>query len=395
MDSATASTEYGGRLASCNMARFMKMYPTTNPTIEFEIPFFYPQSHMDTRQTSNFLGTLLVMVHNQLRVGPSAPTSAVALNAYASFTESEFAVLNPKTVTAQGGVQTKAFNQTYNISHVIDSAIDMPHSSQDSFAGGATDLKIPAANDKPNVGLTPMPIIIRKVPNLANNCDIEYAQNLDLPAASVPPVNVSVAGLAEDEMSISRMQKMPGFMETFQVNASQLVNDILYTGDLCPCAEFFTLASGAYFDLSLLSYSSLPFSYWRGSIVLDLEVIATSFHVCKLMICSHYGFEATGLTVEESMGQYTTVFDVVGCATVKVVFPWRSPTTWKMVCNGTYADATPYSMGQFSVRLLSPLQYNETVASSIDVNVYLSGGKDFETTFLGNNAIDVVPVDLA
>jgi len=158
--------------------------------------------------------------------------------------------------------------------------------------------------------------------------------------------------------------------------------------------SFFTLGTGASFDLCLLSYATLPYSYWRGSIVLDLEVIGTSFHTCKLAICSHYGFEATGLTVEESMGQYTTVFDVVGYATVRVAFPWRSPTPWKRVCNGTYADATPFSMGQFSVRLLSPLQYNETVASAIDVNVYLSGGADFRSTFLGSNAIDVAPVDL-
>jgi hypothetical protein len=396
MDAATASQVYGGRLGSSNLARFMKMYPNTNPTIEFEIPFFYPQTHMDTRQSSNFLGTLIVMVHNALSVGPSAPVTSIPLTAYASFKESEFAVLNPKTVVSQGGVQAKYYStsNTTNIEHVVSSVIDVPNSTSDSFAGGATDLKMPAKADKPNVCITPMPLVSRILGNLANNVDIEYAQNLDLPAASVPMVSTSVAGLAFDEMSISRMQKMPGYITTFQVTASQITNDVLYTGDLCPCAEFFGLAAGSTFDLSLLSYASLPFSYWQGDLVVDLEVIGTAFHICKLAICSHYGFEAAGLTVEESMGQYTTVFDVNGYATLKVVFPWRSPTPWKKVCNGTYADASPFSMGQFSVRLLSPLQYNETVASSIDVNLYLSGGQNFRTTFVGNNAIDVAPVDL-
>jgi len=113
------------------------------------------------------------------------------------------------------------------------------------------------------------------------------------------------------------------------------------------------------------------------------------------MICSHYGFEAAGLTIDESMGQYTTVFQVAnGLSRMRVIFPWRSPSDWKRVNNGSYADATPFSMGQFTVRLLSPLLYNEVVSSSVDVNVFLSGGPDYETAFLGCNAIDVAPVDL-
>jgi hypothetical protein len=392
MDSALAAQTYGGRLASANLARYMKMYPTTNPTIEFEIPFFYPASHLDVRQTSMTLGTLIVMVHNPLSLGDSAPTNSVAMTAYGSFKNSEFAVLNPKTV-AQGGIQSKVTN--YNIQHVVDSAIDVSSTSEDSFAGGATDLKTNARMDKPNLGLTPMPMIARLVPNLANNVDIEYAQNLDLPAASVPPVPVPVTGLAEDEMSLVRMFRMPGYINTFSVLAANIPNDVLFTGDLCPGSEFFTLGAGGVVDLSLLSYATLPFSYWSGSIVVDLEVIATAFHICKLAICSHYGYEASGLTVEESMGQYTTIFDVRGYSTIRVTFPWRSATPWKLVCNGSYADASPFLMGQFSVRLLSPLQYNETIASNISVNVYMSGGSDFKTAFVGCNAIDVAPVDLS
>jgi len=113
------------------------------------------------------------------------------------------------------------------------------------------------------------------------------------------------------------------------------------------------------------------------------------------MICSHYGFEAAGLTVEESMGQYTTIFQVAqGMSRIRVVFPWRSASNWKLVPNGSYSDPSSYTMGQFSVRLLSALQYNETVSSSVDVNVYMSGGPTFETAFLGVNAIDVATVDL-
>jgi len=197
-------------------------------------------------------------------------------------------------------------------------------------------------------------------------------------------------------MSLDMMLKTPSYITTFQVTSVSIPNDVLFTGDLCPCSEFFQAALGDSIDLSLLSHACLPWSFWRGGIVFDLKVISTIYHNCKLMICSHYGFEAAGLTVEEAMGQYTTVFEVTqGISTIKIVFPWRSPTQWKRVCNGAYADATAFSMGQMSVRLLSPLQYNETVSSTIDVNVSLSGDTDFEVSSLGNNAIDVVPVDVS
>jgi len=314
----------------------------------------------------------------------------IALTSYGSFSSNEFAVLNPKTIVIQGGIQSKVTN--YNLEHVMNASIDAG-STQDSFAGGATDLKVPSM-DKPNVCLNPMPALIRQVPNLCNNVGIEYAQNMDLPAASLPVVLPIVTGIAQDEMSLEMMFKTPCYTSTFQILASNNPNDLLYTGDLCPCSEFFGAESKSSVDLSLFSYATLPFSYWKGGIVVELEVVASAYHTCKLAICSHYGFEAEGLTIEESMGQYTTVFEVTGgVSRIRVEFPWRCPSVFKEVCNGSYADPTPFSMGQFSVRLLSPLQYNETVSSIVDVNVFTSGGADYQTSFLGSNAIDVAIVD--
>jgi len=277
---------------------------------------------------------------------------------------------------------------------VMNASIDAGNGTTDSFQGGATDMKVPM--DKPNVCLNPGPALVRIVPNLCNSVGIEYAQQLDLAAASLPHVTPTITGLADNEMSLDMMLQTPSYQSTFQIAATDLPNAILFSADLGPCQEFFQAALNDVVDMSLLSFACLPWSFWRGGIVFNLEVIATQYHNCKLMICSHYGFEASGLSVEEAMGQYLTVFEVAaGVSTIKVVFPWRSPTQWKNVCNGSYADATPYTMGQMSVRLLSPLQYNETVTSTIDVNVSISGDTDFMVSSLSNNAIDVVPVDVS
>jgi len=364
--------------------------------VDFEIPFVHPTSHLDIRSSSTGLGTLLVVVFNLLRFGASAPITSLALTVYGSFKNNEFSLLNPTTtsVVVQGGVQTKSVTNNYNLDNVMNASMDAGNATSDAFQGGSTDMKVPM--DKPNMGINAPPALVRVVPNLANSIGIEFAQNLDLCAASLPHVTPVITGLGDNEMSLDMMLKTPTYLQTFQVAATDLPNAILFTADLCPCSEFFQAAVGDQIDLSLLSFATLPWSLWRGGIVFDLKVVCTTYHTCKLMICSHYGFEASGLTTDEAMGQYTTVFEVArGVSTIKVVFPWRSPTQWKRVCNGSYSDATPFSMGQMSVRLLSPLQYNETVSAVIDVNISISGDTDFEVASLGNNAIDVTPVDIS
>jgi len=116
--------------------------------------------------------------------------------------------------------------------------------------------------------------------------------------------------------------------------------------------------------------------------------VATPMHSARLQICSHIGYEAAGLSINEAFGQYTCIFDVKGVTEIEISFPWRSPTEWKKVNNGSNPNASDYSMGQFSVRVLNPLQTVETVASTIDFNIYFAGGPDYKLAYLGSNSVD-------
>jgi len=120
--------------------------------------------------------------------------------------------------------------------------------------------------------------------------------------------------------------------------------------------------------------------------------VASPIHTARVQICSHVGYEAAGLTVDEAFGQYICIFEVRGVSELTIAFPWRSPTEWKKVNNGSNSDTTQYSMGQFSVRVLNPLQSMESISTTIDFNVYYAGGPDFELAYVGNNAIDLSPV---
>jgi len=104
------------------------------------------------------------------------------------------------------------------------------------------------------------------------------------------------------------------------------------------------------------------------------------------------GYEASGLSVDEAFGQYICIFEVTGVSEITISFPWRSPTEWKKVNNGSNPDTLNYSMGQWSLRVLNSLQAPETVSQAVDCNVYYCGGPDYDLSYLGNNAADLNPV---
>ena len=110
------------------------------------------------------------------------------------------------------------------------------------------------------------------------------------------------------------------------------------------------------------------------------------------MICAHYALQSSGLTQVEAMGQNVVIWDIKGPGSITVEFPWRSETEWKKVNNGVAEFAGNYQMGEFSLRVLNNLQAVETVSTTVDINIYVSAGKDYELSGLSNNAIDFIPV---
>lgn len=389
MSKEDASTVYAGNLVNCFTTRHMLMFPGVNSTVDFEIPFMHYKRSLDTRKLKmENLGTLLVVVVSPLNVGPDSPVNEIGMTTYARFVDNQFSVVNPKAnpdVEAQGGTNSKA---SYNIWNVTESAVDFDSSTVDRLGGvtATADVKVPL--DKPNVAINPPPVQTREFPNICNSVAITYAPRLDLDARPSGVATSADLAVETDEMLLRTGLTRFTPIANFNLTVTQPPNTILYTGDLVPGHEFFTEAENATFQPCLLTYMSAPFTNWRGSLRYKIIAFASRMHAAKLVICSHIGFEAAGLTINEAMGQFTTVVEINGTTSVEILFPWQSRDEWKQVCNGAYSDATDLSMGQFSIRVLSPLQYMASLAPSIHVMVLVAAGDDFELMGLENSAMD-------
>jgi len=323
---------------------------------------------------------------NPLQTGPTAVSTSTSLSVFASFTNSDFAVINPTSVSIvpQGGVMTKITN--INLDNVASATLDA-HQGGDEFKGGETS----NAMDLPNVGLNPAPVRTRVYSTITNTANVNYGVVLDT-GTSRPLVKALETGTAVDEMELSYLTQKMSYVTSFNVSNSNVLGEALYIADLCPAAELFSLPAGTSFTPTLLSFVSFPFSFWKGSLVYKIVAVASPVHTCRLQICSHVGFEAAGLDVNTAFGQYICVFEIAGgVKELTISFPWRSDTDWKKVNTGSNTDTANYSMGQFSVRVLNQLQAPETVSASFACNVYMAGGSDYQLTYLGDNAIDLYP----
>jgi hypothetical protein len=379
-----------GNLRSLSVTKHAIMYAGACSTVELTVPYVHNKTHLDLRVPTddNLLGTFGIYVQNALRAGPTATSTSVSLTVFASFSNCDFAVINPTLVSivAQGGIQSKVTN--INIEHAASATVDAS-SIGDAFSGGSTT----APMDLPNVGLNWTPVVERKYPVICNTANIEYCTVLNTSASTRPLTKAVDTGTSQDEMSIPYLTQKLSFVESFTLSTTRAIGESLYIADLCPAAELFSMPYGSSFTPTLLSYISFPFSFWKGSLVYKVVAVASPIHTARLQICSHVGYEAAGLTVDEAFGQYTCIFEVRGVSEITLSFPWRSPTEWKKVNTGSNTDTTNYSMGQFSIRVLNPLQSMEAVSTSIDFNVYYAGGSDFELAHIGNNATDLCPVE--
>jgi len=238
------------------------------------------------------------------------------------------------------------------------------------------------------MGINAIPVQRRPYPTVANACNVEFNEVLELDPGGM--VNSGNTGSREDEMDLLGLCQRFSYFGSFVVTSTNVLGDAVYIADLGPCSEVKNFASGI-LDVSLLTYLSLPFSFWRGSLRFKFIAVASPNHTLRLQICSHIGFQASGLTINQAFGQYMCTFDVCGVSEVIVEFPWRSPTDWKKVLNGSYPSMEEFSMGQMSVRVLNQLQAPEVVSQSINIMVFLAAGPDYMLGYLGNNGSDFVP----
>lgn len=398
---------------------------SSSSTAELSIPFVHPQGYLsislettaqDVEDALQYLGYFSVNVFNQLRVGAAGASDSAVFSVFAEIVGAQFKVPRPSTQTrvrgiAQGGVASTTYNIDNRYAKVGDMTLPAETTGDAFDAGRGAKVDVSAMGmDKPSWTINPLAIYRRALPYLAHSRNIETTDRLTFDPSSQNLCSFEHFGTKEDQMSMRYLTGLPTWYWTFQWTTANVANTLLLTGLVGPFSNSLTesngivLASGSVvaplFEVTLLDYVSMPFSFWRGAIDMKISIAATGFHTGRLWVGFHPGETAAATTIEASLGQFGVMIDLQDEAREwHVSFPFLSPTPWKRVPHGPPAIAEFASLdtiltfvtGVWSIRVVNPLIVPDNVTGTIDVNVFLSGGSDYELAYPGNSNTSVVP----
>jgi len=146
--------------------------------------------------------------------------------------------------------------------------------------------------------------VISNYGDFAVTTTFDPVQRLSLDPKQEVTIDPTIAGVgADDELAYANLWSREACLTTFQYASTAAVNDLLFrcavTPDLGTRALYIKSGGTNYTVVHQAipaQLASLPFSWWKGTIVFRFEIIASSFHRGKIGIFyePNIGMQATG-----------------------------------------------------------------------------------------------------
>jgi len=306
----------------------------------------------------------------------------------------------PDSASNQGGVSkllgagksaalAAADYETGNIPGVITNGIS-------AISGGidaATSLF--AGNfDKPNVNQFPQPFIRNTILNPSLGVGDDTASELNLYPHTLHAPPHYFAGASADAMTFKSLVTKPSMIFTYSWSTSDNANANIFSYQVCP-SSFGTNLSGSVIQPSWLQAVASHFYRWRGTIEIELRVVANEFYTGRLL----FGYTAAPSILYDSVNTIpnntellqlnSAVFDLHETHVLKYTIPFNSDTPWKNTypladqlapTQDAYSTVRGFghSAGMIYLNVLNPLVAPVDTAASIDINLWVRGGDDME-----------------
>jgi hypothetical protein len=359
-------------------------------------------------------------VFNPLQVGTGAPT-AINATIFIHLEEVDICVPAVYKTTAQGGSTSYVTQNINNWEKVASQTL--PTQIVGDKYDFKSDLKV-STMDKPNFTLSPDYFVKRAVGYMSHAVNFEHLERLTLYPNGVSTCKESDFGTNVDEMSLSYLTSkytyyLSGTISTVLTSGQTLTYFpitpyILPSNVNQPSPRLVGTnpggwsAPGTTFQIPLLSYVSMPFNFWGGSLKYRFEFITNAFATAKVYAAIIYGTLApenptTGIEPTSAMG-YT--FEINGDnKTFEIDVPYVADTPWKRVLrsqistsatiiNGAYEDNIPDEccIGQVALYIINPLSVPAGLPTSYAFNVFIAGGPDFRLNYVSRANTAWVPL---
>jgi len=373
--------------------------PADGSVVEMEIPFIFYKGWVDL-VNNDVLGQLHVQVLNQLQAASGASTS-VSVKVFVSFEGSEFKIPRPGGSSFRAALREQ-FKREFPQDYAIISN-SMPQGLEEIGASVGKELDnvikeiVPQQLSELSAGVIfdnpvyteyPEPLIHKDQQYLSPSKGIQKLERLTLANEAIYATDDQF-GSSIDEMDIGYLLKKRCYIGTVNWPATATAGTVLAQNIVSPThLDGITLSTTSATPTSIMYYLANFFTYWRGAIELEFQVVSTAFHEGRLDIANHPNIMIPPSDYVTSQSQYVmskTIRNVDN--TIRVVFPHLSDIPWKRIWQNQTLSDTPsdtalrfqtFAHGSYSLRVAVPLKAPSNVAQNVDINIFLRAGDDFE-----------------
>jgi len=192
---------------------------------------------------------------------------------------------------------------------------------------------------------------------------------------------------AIDEMLVSEIVSKPMHVGTFTVKNTNGEGTIVFSRPITPFQQIdpYSYTSGAatiatYKFNSLIQILHHMSKYWRGSLKLHIQSAMSNFHYCKLTVARNYSPDRNMVNAVPDFNSVPNLMmetlEFTGHQVHTIDLPFVSPLE-QIPCSTDF-EFNALQHGMYYIYVHQPLVVNGAVSTSVQFNVYLSAGDDFQ-----------------
>lgn len=367
-----------------------------NTVAEIEIPWYSIYDYMSSESampapyadcTNETYASAFLVVRNVLNPGSTASTT-LGWTAYVTACDIHMSIPKPSLGFAQGLIDVTTINQT--LSNVTDSTLPI-NMEGDDFDVTALDLPTDPTNSAT--------VTHRNFSSLSSCKGVVPTERMSMYPESMTICRYSSFETNVDEMLLSNLITIPSMLDPFTLSTTSVFGTVLYKKPISPTAgyKYQTPTTSTLNSSTTLCYFANLFHFWRGDIVFCIEVVGSQHHTAKLFAGYAYdvadvpNFSVGNIDPTTYYGKVIEVNKTNQCYEIRIPYqhysPWCPVTNDVTHSSGIFARTTgagyvyPFksgAIGTFFVTVLNPLVVSASIATSIDVNVTIRAGENFE-----------------
>lgn len=356
--------------------------PSSDSVIELEVPWHF----ISEWQVANAVGTSVGTAPNFVSFVPAPLLSASAgvlapgvdITIFASAIDVKLQFKsNYVAASDYKGMLSKPLNTASNIASMFTNVpvIGKYATAAKTAASGMASLATVFGFSAPNLLESHPTALIKTTGNLASTVNVDTGDVLATDPRAETIIDPRLFGLhGKDEMVISELTSRYSLTNIRTWTNAQGLDTIVFTLPVSPHVNDFDFPMAP----SHLSYHTMPFNFYRGSIKFKIVIPVSKFHTGRLQ----FWYEpeaATSTAIDPTNTTMNLVYDLSAHNEIVMEIPYASRVLTG-TRNGFSSIAqliTQTTIGQLRAKVISALRCGG-VATTVSILVYVASGDDWE-----------------